>query len=141
MQPIHVHLIFIIGKKKISIATDIGHITEDILNKLNKSNFVLLEANYDTNILKCSPYPYNLKQRISGPYGHLSNDASGKTISYLSKFGLNNVMLGHLSKENNFPELAYKTVVEKLIDENINENNIRVSIANRSCPTSIIEAS
>jgi len=128
-------------KKKISIATDIGHMTSEILNILAKSSFLLLESNYDQEVLKCSPYPYALKQRISGPYGHLSNSNAGKAISYLANLGLNNVMLGHLSKENNFPELAYKTVIEELIENKINENNIRLSIANRDKLSSIIDVS
>ena len=127
------------GKKKISIATDIGHITNDILENLAKSTFLLLESNYDSEVLKCSPYPYNLKQRISGPLGHLSNSTAGKTISYLAKTGLNNVMLGHLSKENNFPELAYKTVVEELIENKVNENNIKLAVANRDKLSQIID--
>lgn len=126
------------NKKKISVATDIGHMTSDIITNLTNSSFIMLEANYDPEILKCSSYPYSLKQRISGPYGHLSNDMAGKTISYLSKFGLNNVMLGHLSKENNFPELAYKTVVEQLMENNINEDNLRLCVANRFNASEII---
>ncbi len=117
--------------KKISIATDIGHMTNEIVENLTNSSFVLLEANYDLNVLKCSRYPYPLKQRISGPNGHLSNDVAGKTISYLAKNGLNTVMLGHLSKENNFPELAYKTVVGHLIENNINNDSFRLSVADR----------
>lgn len=126
------------NNKKISVATDIGHMTSDIITNLTNSSFIMLEANYDPEILKCSSYPYSLKQRISGPFGHLSNDMAGKTISYLSKFGLNNVMLGHLSKENNFPELAYKTVVEQLMENNINENNLRLCVANRFNTSEII---
>lgn len=129
------------NNKKISVATDIGHMTSDIINNLTHSSFIMLEANYDSEVLKCSSYPYSLKQRISGPYGHLSNDIAGKTISYLSKFGLNNVMLGHLSKENNFPELAYKTVAQTLIEDNIDENNLRLSVANRFNPSEIIDVS
>ena len=86
------------NNKKISIATDIGHITTEILDKLSNSSFLLLESNYDLNTLKCSKYPYPLKRRIYGQNGHLSNDDAGKTISYLSSHGLNTVMLGHLSK-------------------------------------------
>jgi len=119
------------NNKKMSIATDIGHMNSEIINHLAHSSFLLLEANYEPEILKCSSYPYLLKQRIKGPNGHLSNTDAGKTISYLTNFGLNNVMLGHLSKENNFPELAYKTVVEELIENNISENSLKVSIANR----------
>jgi phosphoribosyl 1,2-cyclic phosphodiesterase len=66
--------------KKISIATDIGHMTPEILKNLENSSFLLLESNYDPNILKCSSYPYLLKERISGPLGHLSNNVAGETI-------------------------------------------------------------
>lgn len=117
--------------KKMSIATDIGHMTKDIINHLTNSSFMLLEANYEPEILKCSSYPYLLKERIKGPNGHLSNSDAGKTISYLMNYGLNNVMLGHLSKENNFPELAYKTVVEELMENQSSENSIHLSVANR----------
>lgn len=117
--------------KKMSIATDIGHMSDEIISNLSNSSFLLLEANYEPEILKCSSYPYMLKERIKGPNGHLSNSDAGKTISYLVNHGLNKVMLGHLSKENNFPELAYKTVVEELIEHNYNENNLSLSIANR----------
>lgn len=127
--------------KKISVATDIGHITTEIVNNLTNSSFILLEANYDPNILKCSSYPYSLKQRISGPNGHLPNDQAGKTISYLVKHGLNTVMLGHLSKENNFPELAYKTVVEQLIENNVSNNLFSLSVADRYNVSPIIDVS
>lgn len=125
--------------KKISIATDIGHITPDILRNLENSCFLLLESNYDPNILKCSPYPYHLKERISGPLGHLSNNMAGQTISHLINSGLENVMLGHLSKENNFPELAYKTVMEELIENKYPENSIKISVATRFNRSPIID--
>ncbi|MBO5413509.1 MAG: MBL fold metallo-hydrolase, partial [Clostridia bacterium] len=117
--------------KKMSIATDIGHMNKEIINHLTNSSFMLLEANYEPEILKCSSYPYLLKERIKGPNGHLSNSDAGKTISYLVNHGLNNVMLGHLSKENNFPELAYKTVVEELIENHLEENSLHLSVAER----------
>ncbi len=127
--------------KKMSVATDIGHITTEIIDRLSNSSFILLEANYDNNVLKCSSYPYSLKQRIAGPNGHLSNDIAGKTISYLVEHGLNTVMLGHLSKENNFPELAYKTVVEQLMEKNIENNSFNLSVATRNCVSQIIDVS
>lgn len=123
---------------KISIATDIGHMTPEILLNLEKSSFVLLESNYDPNVLKCSSYPYHLKERIAGPYGHLSNETAGKTISHLIKFGLKTAMLGHLSKENNFPELAYKTVMDEIIFDNNTENTINLSVATRFEPTPLV---
>ena len=109
------------------------------MHNLTNSSFILLEANYDSNILKCSSYPYVLKKRISGPNGHLSNDEAGKTISNLIEHGLNTVMLGHLSKENNFPELAYKTVVEQLMKNDVNENLFHLSVANRYNVSPIID--
>lgn len=127
--------------KKISIATDIGHMTTNIVDNLVNSSFILLESNYDPNVLKCSSYPYPLKQRILGPQGHLPNEMAGKTISYLASHGLNTVMLGHLSKENNFPELAYKTVVEQLINNNIDCNNFNLSVASKDSISPIINIS
>ena len=125
--------------KKISIATDIGHMNSSILKNLEESLFVMLEANYDPEVLKCSAYPYILKSRIAGPTGHLSNEMAGKTISYLLKSGLKNVMLGHLSKESNFPELAYKTVVEELMNVNYDEKSLGISVASRDEPTKTIK--
>ena len=132
---------FTYNNKKISIATDIGHMTSNIIHKLEDSHFILLESNYDPEILKFSSYPYSLKQRIAGPNGHLPNSEAGKTISYLINSGLKEVMLGHLSKENNFPELAYKTVVEELIENNIDCSKIKINVANRFTPTSVVSVS
>ena len=115
---------------KISIATDIGHMSNGIIKNLEDSLFILLEANYDPEILMYSKYPYQLKTRIAGPTGHLSNEMAGKTISYLLKSGLKQAMLGHLSKESNFPELAYKTVIDELMP-NFSENNFKLSVAKR----------
>lgn len=125
--------------QKISIATDIGHMTPEILKTLEKSCFLLLESNYDPNILKCSPYPYHLKQRISGPLGHLSNDNASQTVSHLINSGLQKVVLGHLSRENNFPELAYKTVMDEIIQNNIPEKSIQLSVATRFNHTPLID--
>ena len=74
----------------------------------------------------------------AGPNGHLSNEAAGKTVSYLLNSGLKNVMLGHLSKENNFPELAYKTVIDELCASNFDENKIKIAVASRSNPSEIL---
>ena len=124
--------------KKISIATDIGHMTNPILKSLEESLFIMLEANYDPEVLRCSPYPFTLKSRIAGPTGHLPNEMAGKTISHLLKSGLKNAMLGHLSKQSNFPELAYKTVVDELISNNYNEDCISLSVASRDNHSKII---
>ena len=127
------------GDKKISIATDIGHMTNSIIKNLEESLFVLLESNYDPEVLRCSSYPFNLKSRIAGPTGHLSNEMAGKTISYLLKSGLKNAILGHLSKESNFPELAYQTVVDELISNNYDENALSLLVAPRDERSKIIK--
>ena len=117
--------------------SDIGHMTPEILHTLENSSFIMLESNYDPEVLKCSSYPYPLKQRIAGPNGHLPNNVAGQTISHLMNTGLKSVMLGHLSKENNFPELAYKTVIDEILSSNM-ENNINLSVATRYDPTPLI---
>ena len=124
--------------KKISIATDIGHMTNPILKNLEESLFIMLESNYDPEVLRCSSYPFTLKSRIAGPTGHLPNEMAGKTISHLLKSGLKNAMLGHLSKESNFPELAYQTVMDELISNNYKENSIQLSVASRDIHSKII---
>lgn len=62
--------------------------TNNILKSLEGSLFLMLEANYDPEVLRCSSYPFSLKSRIAGPTGHLPNETAGKTISYLLKSGL-----------------------------------------------------
>lgn len=81
------------NKSKLTIATDLGHMDDKLLSNLKESSFVLLESNYDPEILKCSRYPFILKQRIAGPNGHLSNSTAGKTIAELTKYNLKEVML------------------------------------------------
>ena len=123
---------------KISIATDIGHMTNEILKQLEGSKFVLLESNYDTEVLKLSKYPFSLKQRIAGPNGHLSNEIASKVINYLLHDNLKIAMLGHLSKESNFPELAYQTVVNELINSNSDVSKLSLSVASRNEPSKLI---
>ena len=129
--------------KKISIATDLGHITPELINRITDSSFVLLESNYDPEILRYSRYPYYLKHRISGEYGHLSNSDAGKFIAKLYKSNplLSSVMLGHLSKENNFPELAYKTVVEELIADKVALSKLSINVAIRNTTSDLIKIS
>lgn len=129
---------FLKDNKKISIATDIGHMTNGVLKNLEDSIFILLESNYDPEVLKCSRYPYPLKTRIAGPIGHLSNEIAGKTLAHLLQSGLSQALLGHLSKESNFPELAYKTVMDELITSKHQETNFQLGIADRDIPGKMI---
>ena len=94
---------------KISIATDIGMITDNIRRHLYKSKLIVLESNYDSNMLMMGSYPYSLKKRVMSDKGHLSNEEAAKFCIELVKEGTERILLAHLSKENNFPELAYET--------------------------------
>ena len=71
---------------------------------------LLLEANHDVHMLQVGTYPYYLKQRILGEKGHLSNELSGRLLSELLHDNFRTVILGHLSKENNYEKLAYEAV-------------------------------
>lgn len=102
---------------KISIATDIGHISDCVYENILDSNLVLLESNHDVEMLKSGPYPYILKRRILSDTGHLSNTDAGEAIVRLFKDRNMTVVLGHLSEQNNFPELAYRTV-SCILEEN-----------------------
>ena len=101
---------FCLGNLKASIATDIGCIREGWMNAVAGSDILLLESNYDEDMLKAGKYPYVLKKRILGRSGHLSNEDAGKAAVQLVQRNCKNIILGHLSKENNFPELAEQTV-------------------------------
>lgn len=104
---------------KISIATDIGKINDNIRKHLYKSRLVVLESNYDPNMLMMGSYPYALKRRVMSEEGHLSNEDAGKFCVELVKEGTERILLAHLSKENNFPELAYETSKGILAQNNI----------------------
>ena len=104
---------------KISIDTDIGKITDNIRKHLYKSRLVVLESNYDPNMLMMGSYPYALKRRVMSEEGHLSNEDAAKFCIELVKEGTERILLAHLSKENNFPELAYETSKGILAQNNI----------------------
>lgn len=110
---------FYINNKKVTLATDIGHINKELLTCLEGSEMILIESNHDVEMLKAGSYPYPLKQRILSDKGHLSNETAGKLAAYLASVGTTKVLLGHLSKENNFPQLAYQTVYNALEEKNI----------------------
>jgi len=126
--------------KKFCLATDLGHFYKDIENILKDADTILLESNHDVEMLKFGPYPYSLKRRILSNIGHLSNDDCGNAIVKLLQYSPKKIMLGHLSKTNNYPELAYQTIVNLLNDNKITLNkDVELYIANRSTPSNYIE--
>lgn len=98
------------GKETMAVMTDLGTYDEHIVGELQGLDGIMLEANHDIRMLQTGIYPYPLKQRILGDKGHLSNESSGQLLCELLHDGFQSVMLGHLSKENNYEELAYETV-------------------------------
>ena len=96
--------------EKFGLATDIGHITEDIASSLIGSGAVVIEANHDVNMLFAGPYPYHLKLRILSDKGHLSNDDCAKFTRFLAENGTKHFVLAHLSKENNYAPIAENAV-------------------------------
>lgn len=115
--------------EKVTVATDLGCINEYLISNMLQSQSILLESNHDVNMLKAGPYPWALKQRIIGNFGHLSNDTSAKLVEILAKNGTKNFILGHLSEENNFPELARETICSYLKTNNINIDNLSINVA------------
>ena len=96
-------------RKRIAIATDIGHMTDTIKENLMGCDLVMLESNHDIGMLNNGAYPYYLKRRILSDVGHLCNEVCAETAVELVKNGTKHLYLGHLSEENNLPQLAYQT--------------------------------
>ncbi len=101
---------FVCGGEKAAVATDIGELKKELFEALKGSKTVLLEANHDVNMLEMGSYPPQLKRRIRGRFGHLSNDEAGMASEFLVRLGTERIILGHLSEENNYPALAQQTV-------------------------------
>lgn len=112
------------GGKSIAVATDMGKYDDYIVNNLKELDALVIEANHDVRMLLAGAYPYYLKQRILGDRGHLSNEMSGKLINDILHDGLKYILLGHLSKENNYEELAYETVKSEIA---ISDNKYKAS--------------
>lgn len=129
------------GGKSMAVATDMGTYTEETVRHLKDLNAVLLEANHDVNMLECGRYPYYLKVRIMSDRGHLSNEASGKLLGEILHDGMQYVMLGHLSKENNYPELAYETVCSEVTlgDNPYKSSDFPISVAGRDTVSRMVE--
>jgi len=98
------------GEHKIVLATDAGHISETMAHYIKMANHLIIEANHDLEMLKTGNYPAFLKERIGSDWGHLSNSETAEFLAANFDLHLKNIWLCHLSKDNNHPELACKTV-------------------------------
>lgn len=129
-----------IGDKIFSFLTDLGHITETAAHYICKANYLILEANYDLEMLRMGPYPKYLKERISGPNGHMSNTDTADFLAENINENLKYIWLCHLSKDNNHPELAYKTVEWKLKSKGvIVGKDVQLIALKRSSPSDFYE--
>lgn len=119
--------------RTVGVATDLGHVTDQVDRALSGCDLVALEANYDPEMLRCGPYPYSLKRRIFSWDGHLSNSDCAAQALRLVQSGTTRLILGHLSKENNLPGLARETVQGTLEQEGcVNGVDFTLQVARRS---------
>jgi phosphoribosyl 1,2-cyclic phosphodiesterase len=113
--------------------TDLGHATRLVLERIRAANVLVLESNHDVKMLQdCPTRPWSLKQRILGRHGHLSNDAAADTLEQIMSAGLRHLYLGHLSRECNRPELAYRVIQERL--RKIGASHVRVELTSQRVP-------
>ena len=119
------------GRMRVATATDTGVVKENWLRHILGCDLVLLESNHDVEMLRSGRYPFELKRRILGNKGHLSNDDAAKAAVELAESGVHCLILGHLSKENNFPELAYRSVASALEMAGFRPDSMRLSVARR----------
>lgn len=124
------------GKYKLSIITDTGRINDAIRNEIKDSNLYFIESNHDLEMLSQGSYPWHLKKRIMSTHGHLSNDDAGLLMGDVLSGSGEIVLLGHLSQDNNLPELAYETVRKGIISQGIDaDNDISLNISYRDRAT------
>jgi len=125
---------------RFTFATDVGHITETVSKYMCMANHLIIEANYDEEMLKYGSYPHFLKERVASPTGHLSNREAAEFLAKHYHPGLKDIWLCHLSKDNNHPELAYKTVDIRLFQEGIRVGkDVSLIPLKRNTPSDIFE--
>lgn len=127
---------FFIDNTKLTLATDIGCMDDKLFSSIKGSKYVILESNHDVDILRLGSYPVNLKKRILGERGHLSNEDAAKTALKLAETGTEHFMLAHLSRENNLPEIAQITTANMFKQNDIRLNrDVTLKVASRNEPT------
>lgn len=114
---------------RLLVATDMGYVTGRVLNEISRCNGLIFESNHDTEMLINGPYPEDLKRRILSRWGHLSNTQCAAALKEAAGSGLKFVVLAHLSKENNLPEIALGETAGALAE------TVKLTTANRTNPT------
>ncbi len=127
--------------KNMAVCTDLGCYTDYTIDCLTGMDAIVLEANHDIRMLEQGPYPYPLKRRILGELGHLSNEASGRLLASVLNDTIRKIFLGHLSLENNYPDLAFESVRMEITmgDNPYRASDFDISVAKRDVPSECIE--
>jgi len=113
---------------KATIVTDLGEITEEVIKNVSNSDLLVVESNYDEQLIRYSPYPIEVVNRIISPNGHLSNLESLNLVSSLMDKGLKNIALAHISKSNNNHEIVSQMFNENINNKNLEKNEINFQI-------------
>ncbi|MCS7336803.1 MAG: MBL fold metallo-hydrolase [Verrucomicrobiae bacterium] len=122
----------------IGFVTDLGHVTKLVIARARAANVLVLETNHDVQmLLDCPHRPWRLKQRILSKYGHLSNEDAANALEQIVTSELSCVFLGHLSRQCNRPELAYRVVRERL--DRLGAHHVRLELTYQTRPSATIE--
>ncbi|HLN19513.1 MAG TPA: MBL fold metallo-hydrolase [Bacteroidales bacterium] len=127
------------GSKIMTVVTDLGHICETTASYIIRSNILVIESNYDENMLMTGKYPYFLKQRIHSDHGHLGNNQTSDYLAEIFSDKLSHICLAHLSRNNNTPDLAMESLKNTFSKRNISlAGHQTITVLNRSTPTEMI---
>lgn len=118
--------------EKLTYATDLGYISDEVFEYLKASDYTILEANYDKTMLDFGKYPYPVKYRIKSNLGHLSNDDAAKTLIKLASIGKTNFLLAHLSQNNNNVDVLTNTLENEFIKNDMNLSDINLNVASKT---------
>jgi len=120
------------GGKRMVLCTDLGFVTREVADAVRGCDLLVCEANHDADWVRSGPYPYYLKQRVLGDYGHLSNEAGAELVRYAIENGTRRVVLAHLSAENNTPGHALRAVEGYLSRCDVQRDEVCITVAPRS---------
>ncbi len=120
------------GNSTLTFATDLGYVSDNVMENLKEADFAILEANYDNTLLDFGKYPYMLKRRIKSNIGHLSNDNTADAIAELAKFDKKDFLLAHLSENNNNKEIMLNTISDNLYKNDIDFNAMNINVASKN---------
>ncbi len=123
---------------RIGLATDLGHATTLVVERLRGCNLLMIESNHDPAMLRDGPYPWQLKQRVGGRMGHLSNDEAASLLGQAVDDRCRAVVLAHLSQKNNTPDLARRTAAQALTRAGVKRVAMRVAAQRRPTPAILL---